>query len=452
MGGIRVRSCKTGGFVGACPVTSSGPGSRGRGARGGARSSWRSVRWAPGRSRRGQWRACSPAASRGSHEASHRTRMGHDPGHRPRIDGALGRGQEAGGEGPRRGRGQGQGRPRPGARGGEEVPRLQRGDEGRREDRRPVHAPQEGRAPLRRDQAPPVQPAPAGADQHRARHGDGRRAAELRRPVGPRLQACRRQGPPHPPQRPLQGAGRLGGGEGGPAELPRLGAAGPADRQHQPREQQRRGDRLRGHLLHRLRRARVIRQPGPQPDELAQGQGVSEQPRARGRGDLHRRPLFLLLLRRSRRRPPGQDDDHPLQPGQGARRLQTPVRRRPRRPLPRRGQGLRQGRPRHLLHPPGQPMAAREGRPQGQALAAQEADRVVHRGDRPREVPPGRRGGHPRSSGTRRSRRSASRTPSRSAGRRTAATTSTPRTSTIAPSAGAPPTAPGPTRGCGPTP
>ena len=55
--------------------------------------------------------------------------------------------------------------------------------------------------------------------------------AELRRRVGPRLPAGRRQGPAHPPEHPLQGPVGLAAGEGGQAELHRLDPDGPADRQ-----------------------------------------------------------------------------------------------------------------------------------------------------------------------------------------------------------------------------
>ena len=76
--------------------------------------------------------------------------------------------------------------------------------------------------------------------------------------------------------------------------------------------------------------------------------------------------------------------------------------------------------------------------PQGQALAAEEAAHLVRRETRSR-TNTGRTSRRASSSGTRRSRRSASATRSRSAGRRMGATTSTPRTSTTAPSAGSRP-------------
>ena len=94
---------------------------------------------------------------------------------------------------------------------------------------------------------------------------------------------------------------------------------------------------------------------------------------------------------------PGGDGRHPLQPGQAPRRgLSPPDGRRPRRPLPQRHQGLRLNDPDANVVRYDQPLAAGEGRPPGQALAAQEADRLVHRGHRPDRVPPVRRGRHPR--------------------------------------------------------
>ena len=155
--------------------------------------------------------------------------------------------------------------------------------------------------------------------------------------------------------------------------------------------------------------------------QLAQGQGLPEQPRARGRGDLQRRRPVRSMLRRRRRRgrPPRDHAGHPLQPVQGS---PTPA-TSPATADDRVGHFLNAtkdfgiDRPRHQLRPDDQPLAAREGRPQGQALAPQEADRLVHRGHRPARVP-ARTSRRASASGTRRSRRSASATPSPSAGRR----------------------------------
>ena len=73
------------------------------------------------------------------------------------------------------------------------------------------------------------------ADRHRPRrHGPGRLHAQLRRAVGPRLQARRRQGPPDPPQRPLQG--RAGAPVARAVETTYTDSVlhGPADPVHQP--------------------------------------------------------------------------------------------------------------------------------------------------------------------------------------------------------------------------
>ena len=119
--------------------------------------------------------------------------------------------------------------------------------------------------------------------------------------------------------------------------------------------------------------------------------------------------------------------------------LPSPDRRRPRRPLPERDQGLRHHRPRLELRPLHQPLAAREVRLPGQALAARRSrsSGTSRTPSRSSIAPTSRRGS---ASGTRRSRRSASGTRSPSAGRNPAATTSTPRTPTTARSAGSPAT------------
>ena len=158
-------------------------------------------------------------------------------------------------------------------------------------------------------------------------------------------------------------------------------------------------DRPGRHLPDRLRRARH-RLHGPQPVDLAQGQGVPEQPRAPGRGDLQRGGMggSISMRRRRRGRPPGDHAGDPLQPGQA----RPTAGYKPRLADDRVGHFLNavkdfgQDEPRHQLRPPDQPLAAGEGGPQGQALAAQEADRLVGRGHRAARVSALRRGGDPR--------------------------------------------------------
>ena len=90
-----------------------------------------------------------------------------------------GRGRRAAGTGdPRGGEGGGQGRR------AQEVPGLQRADEGFQEVRRLHHAAREGAAPLRRDQAQPARAADPGADGDRAGLGQRGQSAQLRRRVG----------------------------------------------------------------------------------------------------------------------------------------------------------------------------------------------------------------------------------------------------------------------------
>ena len=290
----------------------------------------------------------------------------------------------------------------------------------------------------------PVRPAAPGAD--RRSPGAWRMAGHARsnfddewvlvfRRVGDQVQLVRRN---IHYKAPAGHAAR----QGGQAELHRLDPDGPADPRASTRAAAARRDRLRRHLPDRLRPAR------PRRRSTAAGRSWHKVKGFPNNVELEVEATFggggcgavLRRRRRRRRRPPGHHAGHPLQPVKAPdSRLPAPARRRPRRPLPQRRPRISASPTRHQLRPDDQPLAAREGRPRGQALAAEEADRLVRRGHRARSStgPTSRRAS---SSGTRRSRRSASATRSPSAGRRPGATTSTPRTSTTAPSAGSPPT------------
>ena len=121
------------------------------------------------------------------------------------------------------------------ARGAEEVPRLQRGDQGSEEERGLLHAPPEGRhlyAEIKPHQFDQPFLAPITIARGSAMAGQPLNFGD-EWVAG--LQPGRRQGPAHPPEHPLQGPAGHAAGEGGQAELHRLGPDGPADRQHQPR-------------------------------------------------------------------------------------------------------------------------------------------------------------------------------------------------------------------------
>ena len=86
-----------------------------------------------------------------------------------------------------------------------------------------------------------------------------------------------------------------------------------------------------------------------------------------------------------------------LQPVQGpGPGLSSPDGRLSRRPLPQRRHRLRQPQSGHQRQADDQPLAAGEGQPPRQALASQEADRLVHRGQRAGRVPTLCPGGDPR--------------------------------------------------------
>ncbi len=297
---------------------------------------------------------------------------------------------------------QGQGRARRG-RAREAVHGLEEGHQGRREEERLPDAVAQARRALRRTGQGRLREAVPLRDQPVTRH---RLQLRARRPA--------ERGPPAPVgaawrPRDAGAAQSLVPAQPGPADRPR---ARPVDSQLDPRQLQ---DRERARLVQgraggsRLaRRVRCPRHGGAAEELIQQRVGALRQGslRARQRQDLPRQhrdrgDAHLLAERPFQARPRGRAR-RPLHRHRHALLvLASPGRadaaalgRQPRRLLPRGLQGLRARRQGELLAPLRESLASREEGPRRRGERTGQADRVLHRQDRAREVPPVDQGGH----------------------------------------------------------
>ena len=241
--------------------------------------------------------------------------------------------------------------------------------------------------------------ADPGADGDRPGLGQRRPAAQFRRRVGAVVPPGRRQPPAHPQEHPLHRPGGHAAGEGGQAELHRLDPDVAADPEHQPAGR-RPGGRLRRHLPDRLRPGRHSASSTGAARDGSRSAPIPTTSRSRSRRPSAARRFgrsyffggpsavvdprgITMVMHYSLCKAP----DHGYHPRMADYRVGHFLNSVTDFANPNPDTNAKRMINRWRLE---------KANPERQALAPQEADRLVHRGQRPRGVPALRPGGDPR--------------------------------------------------------